>query len=102
MAHSLIRLVRWILVAPIVIYQKVISPALPGGCIYTPTCSNYAKEAVLKHGVAGFLLAFARILRCAGGPFTGGHDPVPEEFHFHEISDGYRKFRRKDRKKRGR
>lgn len=49
-----------------------------GTCIYTPTCSEYAIEALEKHGaVKGSLLAVFRILRC--NPFAkGGYDPVPE------------------------
>ena len=49
-----------------------------GPCIYTPTCSEYAVEALEKHGaLKGSLLAVFRILRC--NPFAkGGYDPVPE------------------------
>lgn len=49
-----------------------------GTCIYTPTCSEYAVEALEKHGaVKGSFLAVFRILRC--NPFAkGGYDPVPE------------------------
>lgn len=49
-----------------------------GTCIYTPTCSEYAIEALEKHGaLKGSLLAVFRILRC--NPFAkGGYDPVPE------------------------
>ena len=60
------------------LYQKFISP-LKGRptCIYTPTCSQYAIEAIEKYGVLkGGLLAAWRILRC--NPFSkGGYDPVP-------------------------
>lgn len=60
------------------LYQKYISPILPPSCRFTPTCSNYAIEAIAKHGVIkGFGLAAWRILRC--NPFCrGGFDPVPE------------------------
>ena len=49
-----------------------------GTCIYTPTCSEYAVQALEKHGaLKGSLLAVFRILRC--NPFAkGGYDPVPE------------------------
>lgn len=68
-AHLLIRLVRG--------YQRYISPLLPDSCIYSPTCSEYALEAIIKYGaVRGSWLALRRILRC--NPFCrGGYDPVP-------------------------
>ncbi|MBR3316994.1 MAG: membrane protein insertion efficiency factor YidD [Atopobiaceae bacterium] len=58
-------------------YRKYISPLLPDSCIYSPTCSEYALEAIHKYGAArGSWLAFKRILRC--NPFAkGGNDPVP-------------------------
>lgn len=58
-------------------YQYAISPMLPPRCRYTPTCSQYAVEAVSKHGAfKGGWLALKRIARCH--PFGGsGHDPVP-------------------------
>ncbi len=58
-------------------YQKFISPYLPSSCRYTPTCSQYAVEALRKHGLfKGGWLAFRRILRC--NPWGGsGYDPVP-------------------------
>lgn len=68
---------RRIAVAPIRLYQRFISPVLPDACIYTPTCSQYAVEAIRVHGVlAGSWLAVRRILRC--NPLhDGGYDPVP-------------------------
>ncbi len=58
-------------------YKRYISPLLPDACIYTPTCSEYALEAIGKYGAArGSWLAMRRILRC--NPFRrGGFDPVP-------------------------
>ena len=58
-------------------YQYPISPMLPPRCRYTPTSSQYAVEAVSKHGAfKGGWLALKRIARCH--PFGGsGHDPVP-------------------------
>ena len=58
-------------------YQKYVSPWKGYHCPYTPTCSNYAIEAIEKHGmIKGGLLALWRILRC--NPFShGGYDPVP-------------------------
>ncbi len=58
-------------------YQYAISPLIPPRCRFTPTCSQYAVEAVQKHGaLKGGWLALKRIARCH--PFGGsGHDPVP-------------------------
>ena len=67
----------WLLCLPIVFYQKCISPLTPPSCRFTPTCSEYAKQALKKHGpVKGLVLAIWRILRC--NPWGGsGYDPVP-------------------------
>ena len=61
----------------VVFYRKAISPLLPKCCRYTPTCSEYALEALKIHGAAyGSWLIFRRLLRCS--PFGGsGYDPVP-------------------------
>lgn len=58
-------------------YQRIISPLFPARCIYMPTCSEYALQAVRKHGfIRGGVLAIKRILRCH--PLhEGGYDPVP-------------------------
>ncbi len=66
-----------ILVMPIVFYQKFITPFTPPSCRFTPTCSEYARQAILKHGpIRGLALAVWRILRC--NPWGGsGYDPVP-------------------------
>ncbi|MCI1208771.1 MAG: membrane protein insertion efficiency factor YidD [Treponema sp.] len=58
-------------------YQVCISPLFPPSCRYYPTCSNYAIEALQKHGLfKGLWLAVKRILRC--NPWhRGGYDPVP-------------------------
>lgn len=58
-------------------YQNAISPHFPAACRYTPTCSQYAIEAIRKHGaVKGSWLAAKRIARCH--PWGGsGYDPVP-------------------------
>lgn len=70
----------WILVLPIVFYQKFITPYTPPSCRFRPTCSEYARQALLKHGpIKGMILAVWRILRC--NPWGGsGYDPVPENF----------------------
>jgi uncharacterized protein len=69
-------LARAIAVAPIRLYQRVISPALPRRCKYEPTCSAYAVQAIRRFGILrGLVLAVWRLLRC--NPFShGGFDPV--------------------------
>ena len=58
-------------------YKKFVSPFLPRACRFEPTCSVYAREAIVRHGLSrGARLAAARLLRCH--PFhRGGLDPVP-------------------------
>ena len=58
-------------------YKRAISPLLPPACRFTPTCSEYAAEAIEKHGILrGGRLAMHRLCRC--GPWhPGGFDPVP-------------------------
>lgn len=65
------------LVALIRGYKVLISPALPPACRFTPTCSQYALEAIRRHGaVRGSWLALRRLARCH--PFNpGGYDAVP-------------------------
>jgi uncharacterized protein len=59
------------------LYKRLISPVLPPACRFMPTCSEYAIEAIEKHGVLrGGSLALHRLVRC--GPWCpGGFDPVP-------------------------
>ncbi len=59
-------------------YQLLVSPIYGPVCRYAPSCSHYAQDAVLKHGVArGSWLALRRLARCH--PWGGsGFDPVPE------------------------
>ena len=61
----------------ILCYQYFISPLLGANCRFLPTCSEYAREALRKHGaLRGSRLALTRLLRCH--PWNaGGHDPVP-------------------------
>lgn len=74
-AHA--HLLRRFCVSAVRFYQLAISPMLPDACIYTPSCSQYAIEAIERYGVLkGCWLGVRRILRC--NPFhDGGYDPVP-------------------------
>ena len=69
-----------LLIAPIRLYRYAISPMLPPSCRFVPTCSEYALDALRRHGpVAGSWLACVRVCRCH--PLSaGGVDPVPETF----------------------
>lgn len=75
--QPVLRALSWLLIQPIRFYQRHISPLTPPACRYTPTCSQYAVEAIRKHGpFRGTWLAVKRILRC--NPWGGsGYDPVP-------------------------
>ncbi|MBT5659209.1 MAG: membrane protein insertion efficiency factor YidD [Rhodospirillaceae bacterium] len=66
-------------------YQLAIAPVLPGCCRYAPSCSDYAREALSRHGFTrGIWLTVKRLLRCH--PWGGqGLDPVPAPRH--NISD---------------
>lgn len=68
---------RRAMILPIRFYQGAISPMLPAACRYTPSCSQYAAEAIRIHGIRrGSVLAAKRIGRCH--PWGGsGYDPVP-------------------------
>lgn len=71
------KLLSFLLVIPIKLYQILISPILGPNCRYHPTCSQYSIEAINKYGpFKGTWLAIKRISRCH--PWGGsGHDPVP-------------------------
>ena len=58
-------------------YQLTLSPLLPSGCRFTPSCSRYTYEAIERYGAfKGSLMGAKRILRCH--PLhRGGYDPVP-------------------------
>ena len=70
----------WLFILLIRFYQTAISPHTPPACRFTPTCSQYALEAIKKYGpFKGGFLAIKRILRC--NPWGGsGYDPVPRHF----------------------
>jgi putative membrane protein insertion efficiency factor len=71
------RLVQHMFLGVIRFYQYVISPLTPPACRYLPTCSEYARVAIARHGACkGGWLAIKRLARCH--PFGGsGNDPVP-------------------------
>jgi putative membrane protein insertion efficiency factor len=73
------RLLRAVVVAPIRIYQKVVSPLFGARCKYYPSCSEYAAQAITKFGILrGLVLAGWRVLRC--NPWShGGVDPVEDQ-----------------------
>lgn len=70
------RFARTVAIAPIIVYRRVISPAIPRRCKYEPTCSRYAVDAIGRYGILrGLVLAGWRLLRC--NPWShGGYDPV--------------------------
>ena len=69
---------RRVLIALVRFYRFWLSPWLGSSCLYEPTCSAYALQALERHGAAaGTYLSAARVLRCR--PWcAGGHDPVPD------------------------
>lgn len=75
--RRLARLTGRLICLPIVFYQRFISPYTPPTCRFTPTCSEYARQAITRHGpLRGTWFALRRLLRCH--PWGGsGYDPVP-------------------------
>jgi hypothetical protein len=71
-----VTLPRRLVLLPILLYRRLISPLLGPRCRYAPTCSAYAEQAIREYGILrGVVLAGWRILRC--NPWShGGHDPV--------------------------
>jgi putative membrane protein insertion efficiency factor len=67
-----------LLTVPVHAYRLLVSPVLPPSCRFLPTCSDYALEAIHKHGAGrGLALSLRRLARCH--PWGGsGYDPVPE------------------------
>jgi putative membrane protein insertion efficiency factor len=76
------KVLRWIVIGPIVLYQRLISPALPRRCKYEPSCSRYARQAIEEYGILrGLVLAGWRLLRC--NPWShGGYDPIERQTLF--------------------
>ncbi|KAK2146788.1 hypothetical protein LSH36_583g01161 [Paralvinella palmiformis] len=79
-------------VLSIKLYQLLLSPFFGKNCIYHPTCSQYAIEAVRKHGVLkGYIAMTFRVLRC-NARFTGGYDPVPQDITFRQMRALFKTF----------
>ena len=75
---------------PIVVYRRLISPAIPRRCKYEPTCSRYALEAIWRFGMArGLVLTGWRLLRCNPWGY-GGYDPVEAQRVFRVRPDAGR------------
>lgn len=72
------KVINYIFIFPVKLYQWFISPILPASCRYTPTCSTYTIEAIKEWGpIRGMWMGLRRISTCH--PWGGmGHDPVPE------------------------
>ncbi|MAL53212.1 MAG: membrane protein insertion efficiency factor YidD [Gammaproteobacteria bacterium] len=73
----MLKILNYLLILPIKLYQILLSPLIGPSCRFTPTCSNYAIEAINRYGpFKGFWLAIKRISKCH--PWgDSGHDPVP-------------------------
>ncbi|MFH1708704.1 MAG: membrane protein insertion efficiency factor YidD [Planctomycetota bacterium] len=67
---------KWLAIACVRVYQRLIAPLMPPVCRFTPSCSQYMIEAIQKKGLCrGAVKGAGRILRC--NPFVpGGYDPV--------------------------
>jgi putative membrane protein insertion efficiency factor len=74
---------RELAVAPVIFYQRAVSPLLGRRCRYEPSCSRYAVQAIREFGILrGLVLAGWRLLRC--NPWSpGGFDPVSAQSLFH-------------------
>ncbi len=88
--RALVAPIRLVLTLPIWLYQHLVSPALPSHCIYTPSCSEYTRQAILKHGIRGIFVGVLRIGRCAGSLYSGGEDAVPEKLTARYLFGSYR------------
>jgi putative membrane protein insertion efficiency factor len=74
-----VRLLREVFLLPLHLYRRVISPLIRPHCRYSPSCSQYALDAVREYGVIrGAVLAAWRVMRC--NPWShGGVDPVAQQ-----------------------
>lgn len=83
------RLVGAVLIAPIRLYQRFISPMRPPTCRFYPSCSSYAVRAITIHGpFVGVYLAIKRLFRCH--PWTsGGVDQVPPKGRWRQVKPPY-------------
>jgi putative membrane protein insertion efficiency factor len=94
--NGILKAIRFVFTIPVIIYRRIISPLIPGRCIYTPSCSLYTQQAIMKHGIIkGIMLGIMRVGRCHS-MFTGGDDPVPEHVSWKQVKYDYRQFRDKD------
>ena len=77
MIPKIYQLLKWIFILPVKIYQITISPWMPDSCRHSPTCSQYAIEAIQIHGIfIGIWLGTKKLIKCH--PWgTSGYDPVP-------------------------
>lgn len=81
MNFSPVKLLREAFLLPVKLYRRYLSPLkITPSCRFTPSCSQYAIDAVREWGIAvGTVLALFRLIRC--NPFSkGGYDPVPNNF----------------------
>ncbi len=87
-----------VLILPIRLYRRLISPLIPPRCRFTPTCSAYAMTAIRRFGIfGGGLMAFCRLVRCQ--PFCrAGYDPVPETFSLRPFAGARQEEERKNRR----
>ena len=71
--------IRKLFILPIILYQTLLSPMQSSSCRFTPTCSEYTKQAIIKHGIIkGTFLGIKRISKCH--PWgSHGFDPVPKK-----------------------
>ena len=76
-----------ILIFSIRLYRQLVSPFFIGACCFTPSCSQYTEEAILKHGIIqGLWFGSKRLMRCH--PWNrGGHDPVPQKLKVYNSHD---------------
>jgi putative membrane protein insertion efficiency factor len=71
-------LLKYFIILSVTFYRRFISPLIVPSCRFFPSCSNYAIQAVEKHGIyRGFLFAMKRVFRCHPFHCKAGYDPVP-------------------------